>query len=49
MVLSDNHYTFTNHHVVNPDATPEEIDTIVEGGSQQVFAQAVSFGHLSLF
>ena len=31
----------TEHPAVNPDATPEEVDAIVEGGSQQVFAQAV--------
>jgi len=26
---------------VNPDASPEEVNTIVEGGDQQIFAQAV--------
>lgn len=26
---------------VNPDASPEEVNMIVEGGGQQIFAQAV--------
>lgn len=26
---------------VNPDASPEEVNMIVEGGGQQVFSQAV--------
>lgn len=28
--------------VVNPDASPEEVNTIVEGGDQQIFAQALT-------
>jgi len=28
--------------IVNPNASPEEIDTIVEGGGQQIFAQALT-------
>ncbi|KXN85459.1 Syntaxin-like protein psy1 [Leucoagaricus sp. SymC.cos] len=28
--------------IVNPDATPEEVDAIVEGGGQQVFSQALT-------
>jgi len=30
---------------VNPDASPEEVNMIVEGSGQQIFAQAVRVRH----
>lgn len=34
--------SFLIYLLVNPSASPEEVNVIVEGGSQQIFAQAVS-------